>query len=167
MAEFKLSYTANEINQKLGEVDKFGGTVEITSGEPTKENTVLTIDPSAEEVDMYTATEVDGLLEGQYEVLDEKIAQLNDNLEKASKVIVADCSKRMTYEDIQGYGTAGRFTDWYGINNASAYKIGDIVRIPIVCTNKNNIVLYIYGLVCYVGTNQLQAISLGYIYLWE
>ena len=70
MAEFQLSYTAEDINQKLGKVDKLGGTVEITSGVPTKENTVLTIDPTAEEVNMYTAPEVD-----------EKIAELDDSLQ--------------------------------------------------------------------------------------
>ena len=63
MAEYKLSYTAEDIDQKLGKVDKLGGTVEITSGAPTKENTVMTFDPTAEEVNMYTAPEVDELLE--------------------------------------------------------------------------------------------------------
>ena len=42
------------------DIDKqFGGTVEITSDEPEKENTVLTIDPEAEEINMYTAEEID------------------------------------------------------------------------------------------------------------
>lgn len=47
------------------EFAKFGGTVEITSEEPTKEKTVLTLDPSGEEVILYTAEEVDELLENK------------------------------------------------------------------------------------------------------
>lgn len=36
----------------------FGG-VEITDGEPTKESTVMTLNPNAEEVHLYTAEEID------------------------------------------------------------------------------------------------------------
>jgi hypothetical protein len=43
--------------------DTFGGTVEITSGNPEKENTVLTLDPSSESVNIYTAEETDAKLE--------------------------------------------------------------------------------------------------------
>ena len=41
---------------------KFGGTVEVTSGNPSKENTVLTLNPNAEEVNIYTVEEVDTLV---------------------------------------------------------------------------------------------------------
>lgn len=41
---------------------KFGGTVEVTSGNPSKENTVLTLNPNAEEVNIYTVEEVDALV---------------------------------------------------------------------------------------------------------
>ena len=41
------------------DVNKFGGTVEITADAPTKENTVLAVNPEAEEVNVYTAEEVD------------------------------------------------------------------------------------------------------------
>lgn len=71
--EYKLSYTGAEINEKLGripnktiateeQINKFGGTVEITSGEPAKENTVLTLDPNGNEVNIYTAEEVDFMM---------------------------------------------------------------------------------------------------------
>ena len=52
------------------EINKFGGTVEITSANPTKENTVLTINPNAEEVQVYTVEEVDDIVE---ELSQEKI----------------------------------------------------------------------------------------------
>ena len=41
------------------EFNEFSGTVEVTSYLPEKENTVLTINPKAEEVNVYTAEEVD------------------------------------------------------------------------------------------------------------
>ena len=44
------------------DVDAFGGTVEITSGEPVKEKTVLTLNPNSEEVNLYTAEEIDAKL---------------------------------------------------------------------------------------------------------
>ena len=44
---------------KIVDLDKFGGTVEITSGNPTKEKTVLTFDPLAEEINIYTSEEID------------------------------------------------------------------------------------------------------------
>ena len=37
--------------------------VEITSGEPTKESTVMTLNPNAEEVNLYTAPEIDEMLQ--------------------------------------------------------------------------------------------------------
>lgn len=40
----------------------FGG-VEITDGEPTKETTVMTLNPNAEEVHLYTAEEIDAMKE--------------------------------------------------------------------------------------------------------
>lgn len=40
-------------------LNKFGGTVEITSEEPNKEETVLTVNPEAEEINVYSAEEVD------------------------------------------------------------------------------------------------------------
>ena len=44
---------------KTSDLANFGGTVEITSGNPQKSNTVITIDPSAEEINIYSAEEVD------------------------------------------------------------------------------------------------------------
>lgn len=41
-----------------GSVGDIGG-VEITSGEPTKESTVMTLDPNAEDIELYTVPEID------------------------------------------------------------------------------------------------------------
>ena len=70
------------------EFNKFGGTVEITAGEPTKENTVLTVNPNGETVNIYTAEEVDAIKEkldakvdtmfGTY--VDEVAALIDENL---------------------------------------------------------------------------------------
>ena len=48
---------------KIVDLDKFGGTVEITSGEPVKEKTVLTFDPLAEEVNVYVSEEIDEMFD--------------------------------------------------------------------------------------------------------
>lgn len=48
--------TEEEFAQKLAE--EIGG-VEITDGEPTKESTVMTLNPNAEEINIYTAEEID------------------------------------------------------------------------------------------------------------
>lgn len=45
------------------EFNKLGGTVEITDGEPTKESTVLTVNPNGDTVNIYTAEEVDVIKE--------------------------------------------------------------------------------------------------------
>lgn len=54
----------NPVQNKViaNEFNKFGGTVEITSGLPEKENTTLTIDPNPESVNVYTAEETDAKL---------------------------------------------------------------------------------------------------------
>lgn len=53
-----------------------GGTVEITSGEPEKENTVLTINPEAEEVNIYTAEEID-----------EKLSKINNSSSNSIEIV--------------------------------------------------------------------------------
>lgn len=45
------------------DINNIGGTIEVTSGEPTKENTVVTISPSSETTNIYTAEEVDAKFE--------------------------------------------------------------------------------------------------------
>lgn len=53
-------YNTADIDNKFNQI---GGSVEIVSGNPTKENTVITIDPdSSEEVKLYTVSEVDSLI---------------------------------------------------------------------------------------------------------
>ena len=55
----------NELSEEIADLKEsenvgtdFGG-VEITSGEPTKDTTVMTLNPNAEEVHLYTAEEID------------------------------------------------------------------------------------------------------------
>lgn len=43
-------------------IDQTNG-VEITSGEPTKASTVMTLNPNAEEVNLYTAPEIDAMFD--------------------------------------------------------------------------------------------------------
>ena len=55
-----------DIPSKLSELEndlEIGGTVEITNGAPTKESTVMTLNPNAEEVNLYTAEEIDTMLQ--------------------------------------------------------------------------------------------------------
>ena len=62
-------YTAEEIDSKVEEINseinnlKEAGTVEVTSGEPTKESTVMTIDLNSEEVEIYTKEEIDAMFD--------------------------------------------------------------------------------------------------------
>lgn len=53
----KLSQLTNDSGY-VAEND-IGGTIEITSGEPTKDKTVLTLDPNGGEINIYTAQEID------------------------------------------------------------------------------------------------------------
>lgn len=80
-----LSYTGQEIDERLKKIndlntnintlnealDKFGGTIEVTADAPTKENTVLTINPDAEDIGIYTATEVDAMITNLSDKMDE------------------------------------------------------------------------------------------------
>lgn len=61
----KNKESIEELKKNNGNVnwDDLGGTVEITSEKPKKKNTVLTIDPNAEEISMYSAEEIDELIE--------------------------------------------------------------------------------------------------------
>lgn len=56
--EAEKTELVDEIVEKIpaGSVE---GLVEITDGEPTKEGTVLTVNPNAEEIHLYTAEEID------------------------------------------------------------------------------------------------------------
>ena len=50
------------VNEKIANlVDGISGTVEITDGDPVKSGTVLTVNPEANEVKIYTADEVDSM----------------------------------------------------------------------------------------------------------
>ena len=52
------------------EFNTFAGSVEITSTEPVKEKTVLTLNPDAEEINLYTAEEIDNKFSGTVEITD-------------------------------------------------------------------------------------------------
>ena len=58
------AHIISKLNTKVDK-DKLGGTVEVTSGLPQKEQTVLTVDPEAEAINLYTAEEVDAMM-GSY-----------------------------------------------------------------------------------------------------
>lgn len=62
------THTNNKIKN---ETNKFGGTIEVTANAPTKENTVLTINPDAEDIGIYTATEVDAMITNLSDKMDE------------------------------------------------------------------------------------------------
>lgn len=62
--------TDNELNSFANE---FGGTIEITSDTPTKEKTVITIDPNSDEVNIYTADEIDSMMDDIEQEIDEAI----------------------------------------------------------------------------------------------
>lgn len=64
------------------EVEQLSGTVEITNSNPEKRNTVLTVNPNANEVKIYTAEEVDDLVGG----LSEQIKNLPSGGNGTSKV---------------------------------------------------------------------------------
>lgn len=59
------TYTKTEVDEKLQNVSTgdVEGLVEITSGEPTKDGTVMTVNPNAEEVHLYTAEEIDAMFD--------------------------------------------------------------------------------------------------------
>lgn len=59
------------------QIEQFSGTVEITSDAPTKEQTVLTINPESETVNLYTAEEVDE----KFNQLSEEIVDYNELIE--------------------------------------------------------------------------------------
>lgn len=50
------------VDESKKELSTLGGTVEIGSEVPTKEKTVLTINPNGEEVNIYTAEEIDEMI---------------------------------------------------------------------------------------------------------
>lgn len=73
----KIDESITIINETTDELiddilnNEFCGTVEITDKDPVKKSTVLTISPSEEEVNVYTAEEVDEMVEGLREYVEE------------------------------------------------------------------------------------------------
>ena len=88
--------TDTEIDNKF---DNLGGTVEITSGEPEHDSTVLTINTEAEEVKVYTAEEVDAMLaEKQTEIdnLSNKVTELEAALANYTVSVTDDGNGNVT-----------------------------------------------------------------------
>ena len=83
-SELSLS-SENPVQNKVitNEFNKFGGTVEVTSGEPEKENTAITINPNPESVNIYTAEEVDSKLAQLTREFDAKINAIENGNEVA------------------------------------------------------------------------------------
>lgn len=60
--------------------DNIGGTVEVTSGDPEKSQTVLVVDPDADTINLYTAEEIDAMMDGVSEDIGTAVNQyLLDN----------------------------------------------------------------------------------------
>ena len=90
------TFLTNEDRQKIdntlvslsGRIDNFGGTVEITNNNPTKENTVLTIHTDGEEVAVYTADELDEIIRGLRAEIDENTRVLRTEIEAFEDMLV-------------------------------------------------------------------------------
>ena len=78
-SELSLEST-NPIQNKAvaREFNKLGGTIEITPDEPEKENTVMTFNPNAESVNLYTAEEVDTKLAQLTREFNERLNSIQD-----------------------------------------------------------------------------------------
>ena len=77
-----------KLDDLSGEIEGIGG-IEITDTEPKNASTVVTLDPTSEEIHIYTAEEVDAKIEAQ----SEEIADL-----KASGIIVIQNGNTLTIE---------------------------------------------------------------------
>ena len=100
----------------LDALNNFGGTVEITNGNPEKENTVLTINPEADEVNVYTVEEVDVKLDE----IKQEIKDVNYLLDHDSK----NHTNILFWED-------GGISSSTGANNSTANRRRTINYIPV------------------------------------
>ena len=74
-------------------ISDVSGTVEITSGNPTKNGTVLTINPDGEEVNIYEAKEVDEM----FGILSNEIADLNESKQpKGNYALTSDIPTKVS-----------------------------------------------------------------------
>lgn len=111
-----LMAVIDAIDETKANKDELSGTVEITSGNPEKENTVLTINPGADEVNVYTVEEVD-----------EMIASIDGG------VFSGDASS-IPYDDTETQ---------FGINNVQD-AIGQIIEnLKSLSLSYNNNILYL------------------------
>lgn len=113
-----------QINKNTSDISKFGGTVEITHGEPEKENTILTIDPDAENVNIYVAEEID-----------KKFSQLQDavdNLGRPTDEQVRNAINNYLEENPIGNIVGG------GLNVTARNLLITILRNALYSTNQNS-----------------------------
>lgn len=91
------------------QIEQFSGTVEITSDAPTKEQTVLTINPESETVNLYTAEEVDE----KFNQLSEEIVNYlpkNQGASNVGKILVVGTDGNLVLTDMPEGGTTGDVT---------------------------------------------------------
>lgn len=137
------------------QIEQFSGTVEITSDAPTKEQTVLTINPESETVNLYTAEEVDE----KFNQLSEEIGDLKENSSatiEAPKIVssveeMTDTTKHyvnqttgtiwayMKHEKSTEGSTVANFTNVFDVDKALieyrwSGSSGAPVRDQLLCT---------------------------------
>ena len=102
------------------QIEQFSGTVEITSDAPTKEKTVLTIDPSADEINIYSVEEVD--------VMVDTLTDKSDDMQRQIKVERARIDQFTSLEEGSTTGDAeleDARIDYEGNTHAN---VGDHIR---------------------------------------
>lgn len=105
---------------------KADGTVEITEGNPTREGTVLTINPSSEEFDFYTAPEVDAKIE---KISREKVdAQyVNEQIAKAQlEGAGIDTTNFVMQSELVKVTDACCDKEYVGTKNYNLFKISEV-----------------------------------------
>lgn len=98
--------TKTEFNQLQTNINKFGGTVEVTSGKPGKDNTVLAVNPNSNTVNIYSAEEVDAMVSG----LQEEKVDKNWGSSNVGKILVVGTDGNLVLTDIPESGTSGDIT---------------------------------------------------------
>lgn len=99
------------------EIDKFGGTVEITSETPKKENTVMTINPDSEDINIYSADEVD-----------EKTNDLSNQID-VERERTDDLTRQITVE-------RGRIDKFVALPEGSTYNEAELEDVRVAYDGK-------------------------------
>lgn len=96
------------IDEAKQELSKMGGTIEV-GDEPTKENTVLTVDPNGDEVVIYTAEEVDEMFENVSNRIVNCLPK-NQGASNVGKILVVGTDGNLVLIDMPEGGTSGDVT---------------------------------------------------------